>query len=81
MHIQGDSGEGWADVGEFELAPRLPDTKLVFPTAPQARHKTCSVLCVDKGSLNVAAMLIAQSASVNAEVHYAQHGDEDEWLV
>ncbi|BDA41540.1 Acyl-protein thioesterase 1 [Coccomyxa sp. Obi] len=35
LHGLGDSGEGWADVGEFELAPRLPNTKLLFPTAPQ----------------------------------------------
>ncbi len=32
------AGAGWADVGEFDIAKRMRNTKIVLPTAPQVLH-------------------------------------------
>ena len=73
-------------MGEFDIAKRMRNTKIVLPNAPQARqpmNQICWLSTLFHSSFEASpqSLLPFQGRMLCAEKHHPEHGHEDAWLV
>ena len=69
-------------MGEFDIAKRMRNTKIVLPTAPQVLHlKALRPRYSMRPAVYRGLDCTIMEEHIPAEVHLIEYGHEDAWLV